>query len=65
MSSDCGLQVTRTQSIFAIGQTGTTKNIRCGGGSDSGSALKDNDAVGEVRRHYEIVLDNEGRLLRV
>lgn len=36
-----------------------------GMGVDTGLAVKDNDSVGKVGGHDEIVLDNEGRLLSV
>ena len=39
--------------------------VRCGGGRDSRNALEDNDAVSEISCHYEIVLDDKGRLLRM
>lgn len=41
------------------------KYLRCGGGGYSGFTLKDNDTVGEVSGHDEIVLDDECRLLRM
>ena len=39
--------------------------LRCGFGRDGGLTLKDDDAVGEVGGHDEVVLDDERRLLRV
>jgi hypothetical protein len=32
---------------------------------DTGLAVKDNDTIGKVRGHDEIVLDDKGRLLRM
>ena len=40
-------------------------NLRCSSGSDSGFTLEDNDTIGEIGGHDEIVLDDEGGLLRV
>jgi hypothetical protein len=39
--------------------------VRCGGGSDSRSAPKDNNTVSEISCHYEIMFDDESRLLRM
>jgi hypothetical protein len=51
---------------FPIHNTRTKKRtVRCGGGSDSRRALEDNNTVSEISCHYEIVLDNESRLLRM
>ena len=40
-------------------------DVRSGRGGDRGLALKDNDTVGKVGCHDEIVLDNESGLLRM
>jgi hypothetical protein len=52
------------QILQAIYQQGG-KNARCSSGMSCGLALKHNDAVGEIRGHNEIVLNNEGGLLCV
>lgn len=43
----------------------TARNVRSGCGGYRGLALKDNDAVGQVCRHDEVMLDNERGLLGV
>ena len=39
--------------------------VRCGSGGDTGIAAEDDDTVGEVGGHDEVVLDDEGGLLSV
>ena len=44
---------------------GGMRGARVGGGRDGGLALEHDDAVGEVGRHDEVVLDDERCFLRV
>jgi hypothetical protein len=58
--------VIRSQSGFPYIIQGQKKGtVRCGGGRDSRNALKDNNTVSEISCHYEIMLDDESRLLRM
>lgn len=63
--SDCGLRRYDSNQVFQYTIQGQKNYVRCGGGSDGRTALKDNDAVSEISCHYEIVLDDKGRLLRM
>ena len=62
---DCGLAGKQAVSKRLVSRCETDQGSRSGGGGDGRLALKDDDTVGEVGGHDEIVLDDEGRLLRV
>jgi hypothetical protein len=69
VSSDCGLQTTNTNaiSVLLVRNKGQKQkgNLRRCGGRDGRHAFKDDDTIGEVSCHDEVVLDDKGRFLGV
>jgi hypothetical protein len=64
--SDWGLRKERTQQVLIVEDLGCSNvYLRCSGSCNGWLAFKDDNAIGEICCHDEIVLDNEGGLLRV